>query len=232
MYDEKYETLKKDTDFLFLGAIRSIEDQMLENLYGSPFSYKNIDSTGATVIKVHFDQKMDTFNSMAFLGKEIKNFQVDTMHKITVRSKIVDDKNLMGSLGLAIAIQMDSTSLDSLQHSHENVAILSTLEQHVEKDIQGLELPLEYKIVCLDDKSGTKGSLISSSYTDLLSGESFALEYERYQAFLFKKMVPEILFSLFLFSSIALAFYVVYQKLAETKKIDAAQKRLCKQCDP
>ena len=75
VYGDKYETLKKDTDYLFLGSIRSIEDKMLEDIYGAPFSFENSDSTGATMIKVHFNQKIDTFNSMAFIGKELERIQ-------------------------------------------------------------------------------------------------------------------------------------------------------------
>ncbi len=221
MYNDKYETLKKDTDYLFLGSIRSIEDQMLENLYGAPFSYKNLDSTGATVIKVHFDQKIDTFNSRAFLGKELKNFESDTTHKLTVRSKVIGgkEKDLMGSLGLAIAIQMDSTFLDSLKDQNQSVNIIPTLEEYVKKEIQEVGIPLEYKIVRLEKEPFGKRKLVSSSYTDMLSGESYALEYDSYQLFLVKKMIPEMLFSIFLFSCIALAFYVVYQSLQKQRKL-------------
>jgi len=221
VYNDKYETLKKDTDYLFLGAIRSIEDKMLENLYGSPFSYKNLDSTGATVIKVHFDQKIDTFNSIGFLGNEMKEFESDTTHKLTVRSKVIGgkEKDIMGSLGLAIAIQMDSTYLDSLNGLNENVNIIPTIEAYVKKDIQKVEIPLNYQIIQLDNKPFAKTKLISSSYTDLMSGQRYALAFDQYRSFLIKKMVPEILFSIFLFSCIALAFYVVYQSLQKQRKL-------------
>ncbi len=221
VYNDKYEALKKDTDYLFLGAIRSIEDKLLEEIYGSPFSYKNIDSTDSRVIKIHFDQKIDTFNSMAFLGKEAGHFFPDTIQKLTVRSKIIGgkDKDLMGSLGLAIAIQMDSTYLDSLNVMSDSVNIVSAIDNFIKKDIQNTDLPPNYQIIQLTEETSSSGILTSSSYTDLLSGESFALTYDHYKPHLVKKMIPEVLFSIFLFSCIALAFYVIYQSLRKQKKL-------------
>ncbi len=221
VYNEKYETLKKETDYLFLGSIRSIEDELFENIYGSPFSFKNLDSSGTTIIKIQLGQKIDTFNSGVFLGKEFKDFQSDSTHQLTIRSKIGEGegKHLFGTLGLAIAIQKDSSFIDSTINFNENANIIATLEKRIKLDIQDSDIPLDYEIVQLKEDADVKRKLISRSYTDLMSGQRFALEYERYQSYLVKKMVPEILFSLFLFSCISLAFYVVYQSLQKQRKL-------------
>ncbi len=223
VYNEKYETLKKDTDYLFLGSIRSIEDELFEKFYGSPFSFKNLDSSGTTIIKIQLGQNIDTFNSGVFLGKEIKDFHTDSTHKLTIRSKISESegkgKHIFGSLGLVIAIQKDSSDMDSLMYSNDGETILTTLQQYVTKDIQDLDVPLDYKIVLLDEQPEVKKKLTSSTYTDLMSGQSYAMEYERYRPYLIKKMIPEILFSLILFSCIALAFYVVYQSLQKQRRL-------------
>ena len=140
---------------------------------------------------------------------------------MTVRSKVIKgkDKDLMGSLGLAIAIQMDSTYLDTLQNLNESIDILGTIEQYVSKDAINFDIPQEYKIIPLENDHKENQRLVSSSYTDLLSGQSYALEYEQYIPFLLKKMIPEILFSVFLFAIISLAFYVVYQSLQKQRKL-------------
>ena len=225
VYEEEYEALQKDTDYLFSGAIRTIEDELLEDLYGSPFYFKSKDSTGFSTIKIMIDQQIDTIDGMAFLHKEAEGLPTDSTFKMTVRSKRKrgNEKEIYGSLALAVAIHRDSTSqilgVDSLFNSGDDSGMLATLEAYVKKDMEAAGIPLSCHVIRLGSEEPVKKKLVSSSYTDLINGQSYVLEYDRYRPYLLQKMIPEFLFSFFLFSCITIAFFVVYRSLQQQRKL-------------
>ncbi len=58
-------------------------------------------------------------------------------------------------------------------------------------------------------------------YRNPIDGQDLALDLGEYQSYILQKMWPQILFSLFLFASIALAFYLVYRSLQQQRKLAA-----------
>jgi two-component system, OmpR family, phosphate regulon sensor histidine kinase PhoR len=221
VYNQKYEELQKDTDYLFSETVRSIEDEMIEKIYGSPYSLNSMDSSGVSIIKINLNHRIDTIDATAIWNEGLENNPSDSTVKIAFRSKVIDgeEKNIFGSLALSLAIQKDSICLDSSLNFSQDSSILITLEEYLKEDIPAAGIPLAFKVKHLEKGSEIPQKFISSNYTDILSGQSYALVYNEYRPYLFRKMVPEFLFSIFLFSCIAIAFFVVFQSLRQQRKL-------------
>ena len=220
VYRDTYGALQKDTDYLFSESIRSIEDQLLQEIYGAPFSFTSSDSSGSSLIKVKLDHQFDTLSAVAFMGDEYKEFRSDSTYKLTIRSKKISgqDQHIFGSIGLAALLKKDSAGINR-EALKDDAEILASLQDRVADAIQKAKIPLDYQITRLDTVPSHQQNALFSTYTDLFSGRTYALQYDGYQWYLVKKMLPEILFSLFLFSMIAVAFYLVYRSLQQQRKL-------------
>lgn len=142
-----------------------------------------------------------------------------TISKNTTPEKL--QKGTTGFLSLYLSMnQKDSLMLDSV-FSHTDDDIIVLLENQFSESVEDSKIKLSYNVVQSKSeiRDSTNTFFHSESYTDLPSGEHYAVKFSNYQAFLLKQMIPEFLFSILLFGCISGSFFLVYRSLQKQRRL-------------
>ena len=97
--------------------------------------------------------------------------------------------------------------------------IISLLDRKLRVALDSNSIPLTFSVALLDTNSLDKQWLLSAKHTNELSGNTLQVQYSQYKSYLLQGMTPHILFSLFLYSCIALAFFLIYRNFREQQRL-------------
>lgn len=251
VYLDEYESLQRETDFLFVNTIRDLEDELFRRTGDKPVILKltdtiglsSIESTGRAITlidsivvsKFRSDTLMHSMDSNPELPgfdhmsvKMVKRFdqRVDECpdSNVTIRVQTMGGQNdnsnaLNGSISFYMELETDSLTSDSAKLN----ATIDLLNDRLWKSIGDQRLlPGNFNIIVLADSLEhipPLKKLTSTHYHDVFSGDALAMEIPDFRLFIFKKMIPEILFALLLFGSIILAFYLINRNLQRQRKL-------------
>ena len=130
--------------------------------------------------------------------------------KVDIRFK---SKKTEAESALSIMLSIDNTKgTDSLLFGTDSTLVLTRLKEGLDKGLIGKGIVLPYTIVKVSVNM-PKPKQVFTSYTDLGSQNRYDVYFSEYHILLLQRILPEGLFCLFLFSVIAVAFYLIYQNL-------------------
>jgi signal transduction histidine kinase len=122
---------------------------------------------------------------------------------------------------LSIMLSIDNTKgTDSLVFSTDSTLVMTRLKESLDKGLVEKGLLLHYNIVKTDIKT-LKPKQVFTSYTDLGSQHRYDIYVSDYYIILAQRMLAEGLFCLFLFTVIAMAFYLIDQNLKKQERLAA-----------
>ncbi|KAA3636828.1 MAG: sensor histidine kinase, partial [Bacteroidetes bacterium] len=251
VYLDEYESLQRETDFLFVNTIRDLEDELFRKTGDKPVILKltdtiglsSIESTGRAITlidsivvsKFRKDTLMNSLESNPELPvfdhmsvKMVKRFDQRSGEfpdsNVTIRVQTLeghqDNTNaLNGSISFYMELETDSLSSDSAKLN----ATIDLLNDRIWKSIGDERLlPGNFNIIVLADSLEhlpPLKKLTSTHYHDMFSGDALAMEIPNFRLFIFRKMIPEFLFSLLLLGSIILAFFFINRSLQRQRKL-------------
>ena len=168
----------------------------------------------------------DSTKTTVFFKEAAKNrVSLDTFdtssqgtRKVDIRFKS-NKKEAEGALSVMLSID-NTKGTDSLLFSTDSTLVLTRLKEGLDKGLIGKGIVLPYSIV----KVGVdmpKPKEVFTSYTDLGSQHRYDVYFSEYYVLLLQRILPEGLFCLFLFSVIAVAFYLIYQNLKKQERLAA-----------
>lgn len=216
-YNKEKENIQKEVGYLFVNSVRKIEGGILNKLVfqGDSTKFGQIhfprvqkDSVKIRSVFTVKDHKVTTGNG---------NFEIEVKHE--GRSNNLNQ--LEGSVAMFIALNLDSTQVDdSCATVFMKKDFFTELEDNFRKNIESANLPVTYTLQRENQQSSNnKEDILTGSYTDISSGEKYKVNIDKYGFLIIKRILPEFIFSLLLFSCIALAFYLVYKSLASEKML-------------
>ncbi|MBK9335243.1 MAG: HAMP domain-containing histidine kinase [Lewinellaceae bacterium] len=221
-YREEETALSREVGFVFINTIRNIEGGLLDKLV-----FRRGHPPGVTefppMSKVF---RSDSMKVMTFVSREGHALQTrDEKFEIRVNHTSTSERpinELQGSVSMFIALDTDSLWVDSTQVTADTVAFLQRLTKDFSSALAAAGIPVQHRISRMraGEKTPPK-QLMSGLYTDLANGERYGAELSRYELFLFKKMLPQILFALLLFGCMALAFFFVFRTLRTQRRLTA-----------
>ena len=229
-YQDEVEALQKETGYLFVNSVRGVEGQMFEKILFRQFSSVT-DSAHRHVTNINEHTwvgekgrniSIDTSILIAILDEEAAHFSKDTSFELTIRSseKTKSLGDLKGSLSVMIALDGDTTHSDSVLVKNKVRSIIGRLEKDFTENMELANLPVKYKVVKIDnDSSGLIDLMGTGTYTDVASGEKYGVELSGFNQYVLKKITPQILFSLGLFSIVSLAFFTVFKNLQKQQRL-------------
>lgn len=223
-WNDEVLAMKKETGFLFVNSIRGIEGKMMDriithNFIGGPgdsireqFIFRMPNPPGGDSLKI-----MTLVNEGKFLREER-----DTNVEIRVSASQVgkSENEMAGSLSMIVAMTSKNGETDSVSFATNHPQMLAMLDSNFTASMRNSKLPIGFKIVNTKNDTLTGANWVrSGSYTDLASGESYAAELSNYRGYIFRKILPELLFSLLLFGCVAGAFFVVFKNLQAQRRL-------------
>jgi signal transduction histidine kinase len=220
-YKQEKEALAKEAGYLFISTIREIEEDLLTELMFQP------EQGLEKIIKSKKRQFKLQTDSVQFIGVRTRdenvyaewhdsvNIQINTLHKPQGLS------DMTGSISLVIDMTSDSLGDNTHGIILDKPEFLPKLEKGFRHATEVAGLPVQYSIFVTSDSIQTSQAtgLLAGSYTDIASGERYQAQLNGYNSFLFKKMLPEILFALCLFICIGLAFFTVFKSLKKQQRL-------------
>ena len=103
----------------------------------------------------------------------------------------------------------------------DKIEIVALINERFSHSIKEADLKISYNITEVESDSFVVGETLFSQYDDVFNNKSYVLQLENYQGLLLQNMLPQILFSVLLFSCIALAFFMVFQSLEKQRRLTA-----------
>ena len=222
VYEEEEKALQKETDFMFVSDIREIEDTYLKE-WLMPLQAGLMDNKMPEKNE-EFKIKQTGNNSKEFSIIEVEHplhSSIDTMKQMIVRSKVNDGeyKKVEGSLSMFISMGGDSLGHFMNLGNKDTSNIVRLIYDRFANSIKDAEIKVDYHINEVASDSLITKEAIFSQYDDVYNDRSYVLRLENYQNLLWRKMLPQILFSILLFSCISLAFFMVFQSLEKQRKL-------------
>ena len=224
-YQKEKENLKEKADLAFEGAVRSIEDSLFNLMF-----FEKIDihaySAAHTKVKVRKTGEWKSNDLEAHLDqnefkKEIRIFEADSSVdlKVDLRSdfKFSPEGKHFGSIAFMLAGDSLNEFLpDTSLAGYNNFELL---EKKLKKQIPNSGLPTPFEVIQLEEDKLPAVGFFSNPHTDFVSGKSYAIFFPNYRGFLLQKILPQILFSVFLFGAILFSFFMVWQSLEKQRRL-------------
>ena len=226
-YQKEKENLREKADMVFENAVRSIEDSLVQVVFFEDPVHGLKDRMGVRKIK---KKRIDTEE----IDSELRIFEADSTVelKVDLRSHFQYESDEGKKFG-SIALWMASDTLtrieirgDSNEHQHFGYDTLlaahrsfGLIEKKLLATVPQADLPAPFEIVNLPNSQLPEEEFYSTPHTDIFSQKSYALFFPKYHGFLFQKILPQVLFSIFLFGSILFSFFMVWQSLEKQRKL-------------
>ncbi len=227
-WEDESNSLRQETNLLFVDAVHSIERKMFEKLIVRRLENGGGDTTVS--ISLHLPTpKHITDSAKAFALVQERSIQtgmvlnsIDTSYpnmKFVLNTDHTFDKAEMSG---TLSMFMTADSINQVCTDSIDPQILKSLELNFGLAIQKSGLPVAWKVIRPDSFAYTeahRGHFMAGKYTDMLSGEQLGVEIRNYQAYLFQKIGPQMLFSILLFACMGLAFLFVYQSFKKQMRL-------------
>lgn len=214
--------MKKETGFRFVNSIRGIEGRMMDRLLTHDIRGLGDSVEERFMIRLPKPSDSDSLKILTYVGEQkFRRERRDTNVRISVSASPIGEKEseMAGSLSMIVSMTNDGNT-DSLHFSSNHPRMLAMLDSNFTASMQNSKMPIEFKIVSTKNDTVSTGNWVrSGSYTDLASGETYAAELTDYQLYIFKKILPELGFSLGLFGCVSLAFFTVFRNLQAQRRL-------------
>ncbi len=225
VYSDETAALREKSGQAFLNAIREMESRHLNAMLGQDFFVRMQDSLDIPVShnKVAL-QRMKTDTVFEFSTVTVQPQLLDVEVRRSYDLKIShweenpekNQKKMAGSLSLFV-FNNDSLHMDSLP-VHWRV-LRPSLDTVIDRQLLEQDIPVDFKIVEVSDSTRRSYGMLTTSYIDIPTGREYAVALVNYRLFLLGQMLPEYVFSLFLFSVIAMAFLGIYRSMKKQHEL-------------
>jgi len=232
-YQQGKKRLRERASEVFFDGIRELQDSLMSEIYKAPLFFRFGDSA-----EVEGGRRIGIFSLEGPGPEELERHagrirrmsfsqlsQVDSGMQLVLRSRMRyarDMKARPGSLSVFMALAADSSSLnfsDSLRLSGQARALLPLLEAAAGRGLAEKGISLPFEVLALSPSDSLPPGIHSRVYYDFPSNQMLLLNLPVYRAWLLQQITPQILFSLLLFSGIALAFFLIYQSLLRQQRL-------------
>ncbi|MEM8908776.1 MAG: HAMP domain-containing sensor histidine kinase [Bacteroidota bacterium] len=244
-YEDQHAVLLKETDYLLIQAIRKAEDELINGLVDQKQQHhqlsqqrlitqfipskvlSNVDSFGGTSQENLTTSFINDSTQIVSIVKS-KYFtysERDSQHQVTIHSNLSQTENSETKGLISLIIDTDGTEDSATkiwwaQHDQDST-LIQLIDTHFAPTLAAHNIQLDYSILPLAERQPTKDAFQSNNQHEFLSGQKFFVEFPEYRSHVLAQLWPQLLFSLLLFSCIALAFFVVHQSLQKQQKLTA-----------
>ena len=227
LYQQEVERLQEKSSFIFINSLQNAEKIYLRETLLSAFAGMETvlgDSIAGKISLNSFSIKMeDEEENKTIIHEKFDSAGLKVETKVEIR---MGDKNhnskhkkTLGNIATWIIEANDSISFDSLSLTFKDSFLTASIKNIIKDAPKMKELPNEFRVIKVKDSPHQIKSIISEVYKDHDSGDQFALAFDKTDGYIFNKIIPEILFSLFLFTITTLAFFFIYKSLRDQQRL-------------
>jgi signal transduction histidine kinase len=223
LWKDEQEGLRRETNLLFVNAIRGIESNMFDQLIIRQWENREGDTAMHVTLRLP-PPAGDSARVLAFveekaiITQEVQEFRGEKLQDMKIminRNNPPAESDISGAISVFVgADSLVVSSKDSVQPR-----VRETLEQNFGTAMQRAGLPVKWQIQSLADSLPADNVFVAGQYTDVVNGERYRAVISNYQGHLLRQITPQLVFSLLLFASVGLAFLFVYQSLRKQMRL-------------
>jgi len=224
LYIQEIERLQEKSSFILISSLQKAEKTYLKDELMSAFDgIETVLGDSININLTSFSIKMEDDEDKTILYENFDSSGLNIESCVEIRMENVDknskNRKTIGNIATWIIEANDSISFDSLSITYKDSFITASIKNIIQGAPKIQELPQEFKVINIKDSTHQIKSIISETYKDHDSGDQYVLAFDKTQGFILKKMLPEIFFSLFLFSITTLAFFFIYKNLRDQQRL-------------
>lgn len=219
---DKLDTLRQQTSFLFVNSVRGVESKLFNQFIFNGL-HENSDSLRDLLMRLPAPRPNDSLKVITFIGTHERTEIRDSNVQVTMHTQIGQappNTDISGSLSIVVAMSSDG---DSAQAAAQHLDVRPVLLKNFQAAMSASGLPVKYRVTEVSSDSTAlqpiAPALESGSYTDLASGQRFSAQITDYERYIWRQMLPELLFSGLLFGCVALAFFTVWRNLKQQQRL-------------
>lgn len=226
-YKDEQEALRRETNLLFVNAVRGIESRLFDKLVVRRWDTFQGDTAVSISLRLPTPPRPQPakdsgrvfaiVQEKAFVTRDIQEIHSEKVQDMKImlnKDPEPDGEEISGTLSIFVGV--DSAGVP--MHESGSAPVRPTLERYFNEAMQSAALPVQWRMATLND-SIPKGAFVAGQYTDVVNGERLRAVISQYNGYLLRKMAPQMAFSLLLFASVALAFLFVYQSLRKQMRL-------------
>ena len=232
VYKDNVYSLRRENNRTFFGAVRDIQDSLRAQFYESPIVFQFKDSMQVATVNITRYPRLDSAKLLLMHGNEIQTqlnskapFEseelVDTVISLGYQRRRNNERQRgeMGALALYIALTDPELVADS-NWSEKTTPILDNIfEERLNLAYRDANFPLKHQIIKVEDSLWVRSGIETFPYIDYPSGNKYIVKIPEFRPFIFRKILPEILFSFLLLVSLSLAFVLIVQYLIRQNRL-------------
>jgi len=215
-YHREQELLEERQTQRLHGIVRDLEDSLIQTTLLAPQSagFDSLDH-----VKTHFrlvknETGADSTKVIAMMHS-LSDEQHDTLR--FRQRHMRKGAMVLGGLLRHISFTGDSS------------AVAQSLRQMLESKLH--EPPMDaldrqYHLISWSDSLPANDQMVSRPFYDIFSGNHYAISFPGYRAYLFRQMIPQLSFALFLFACISGAFFVISRNLVRQRRLAIVRSNL------
>ncbi len=225
LYQEEVERLQEKSSFIFINSLQKAESSLLRAELLS--AVEGIETVIGDSIKLDISSfkinMEDEEENKTTIYEKYDSLGINLETKVEIRyggaPQNIKHKKTLGNIATWIVQENDSIPFDSLSITFKDSFLTASLKNIIQDVPKMKELPNEFRVIKIKDSIDPIKSIISEVYKDHDSGDQFALAFDKPDGYIFNKIIPEILFSLFLFTITTLAFFFIYKNLRDQQRL-------------
>lgn len=171
--------------------------------------FSNVDKVKQSVHLSHLIQRIDNLQKDDQVSVTVQRKE-DSAHGMreVIPSIVFTMKQFDGKKPITIRLQTDSLRLKDIQKQYKEAL-----------DKSNIRLPFEVTRLKAQEKAETSGFVTTEIPCGVPSNQRFVAIFPEYQGSLFRKIAPQLLFSVFLMTLVSLAFGLIYQNLRQQRRL-------------
>lgn len=237
-YKTELAQLQSESHLLFINSAQNVEDQLLRQVFVKGVVINGHNKADASISEFKFESGPSRIPAGDTWIKEVENvgkFPLEielTQDSNTNLQVIISDDISRGSEEIFTILSMfgDSATndLEKLGEDQRRFFFTDTFEDDANEllaaEFQRKLSPEQQRVgIRVIEQADSQYFLHQNNsyrfYRNPIDGRELALDLGEYKAYILQRIWPQILFSIFLFLSIALAFFLVYRSLQQQKRL-------------
>ncbi|MEO6039039.1 MAG: hypothetical protein ABIQ93_11540, partial [Saprospiraceae bacterium] len=208
IYTDELETLKRESSLLFVNSVRGIEGELFDKLIvrGADIQQEHIRTSLSLRPEAAHRDSLQVFTYIQKRTFRPGSVEGDTTLRLRMPEgkPLTGNPDMRGALSVIVAMGDKRLMTDSLpRHPMDTARISGLLESNFSQAVQNAGLPVHFRLLHLpQDSLLAKHEFIAGSYTDLASGEQYGAALSDYRPYLFRQLLPQLLFALLLFACV------------------------------
>lgn len=229
LYQQEVDRLTEKSSFIFINSIREAESMFFQKELLLPFNKKQalpVDSIGISNIhmKVITEEVNPSQTIIKFRDTNTLNSKMDI--SVVVNTEKDHPHQSKGALMYFLGQEFQDSFHINFNGIEKDSILIASINDWVNASPRIKDFPQQFKVIKFSDSLSQSSSILSETYQDLNSGQRYALKIDQFDGYIFKKILPQFLFSLFLFSITSLAFFFIYKNLKDQQKLTELKNEL------